>query len=96
MSDKIIETLTQRTKYLNILDQDLAKNAKLKEDEQQIIQKLEETKSTIDHLTQRPEWSSLIQVSKRLYVPAKIVHTGEYMIEAKGSPSSYRYSFFHC
>lgn len=91
MSDKILETLTQRTKYLNILDQDLTKNEKLNEEEQQKIKKLEETKSTVDHLTQRPEWSSLIQLSKRLYVPAKIKHTGEYMIETKGSPSSYRY-----
>lgn len=93
MSNKIIETLSQRMKYLNILDQDLTKNEKLKETEQQKINKLEETKTVVEYLTERPEWSSLIQLSKRVYVPGKIKHTGEYMVENKAHPSSYRYLF---
>lgn len=90
MSDKILEILTQRTKYLNILEEDLTRNEKQKENENHEVEKLEETKSTIKHLKQRPEWPTLVQLSKRLYTPGKIKHTGEYMVEAKGHPSSYR------
>lgn len=89
-----METLTQRAKYLNILDKDLETNEKLKEDEQERIQKLQETKSTLEDLSQGAEWSSLIQLSKRVYVPGKIKHTGEYMVEVKGHPSSYRYLYY--
>lgn len=96
MSENVLENLNQRIKYLDILDQDLSKNEKLKQEEQEKIKKLEETKSTVEQLIERPEFSSLIKISKKLYVPGKIVHTGEYMVENKGHPYSYRYTEVVC
>lgn len=90
MTDKILKSITFRTKYLSILTEDLKKNETQQEKEQDKINKLEEIKNTVSHLTQRPEWPTLIQLSKRVYVPGKIKHTGEYMVEIKAQPSSYR------
>lgn len=90
MSDIVL----QRMKYLNILEQDLTKNEKLKEEEQQKIKQLEETRNTVELLTEGPKWSSLIPLAKRVFVPGNIKHTGEYLVETKAHPSSYRYMCF--
>lgn len=90
MSEKVLETINQRLKYLNILDQDLVKNEKLSKEEEGRLKQLETTRGTVEHLTEQPEFASLIQICKRLYVPGKIKHTGEFVVENKANPSSYR------
>lgn len=52
--------------------------------------KYEDMIENIETLSEQPRWSSLIQVSKRVYFPGTVKHTGEYMLEMQGHPSSYQ------
>ncbi|XP_030764322.1 uncharacterized protein LOC115888682 [Sitophilus oryzae] len=89
MAESIIELLSKRTEFLNLLDQDIDKNSALTEDIQKKIESLEETKRNITELGKEPEHFALIPLCKRLFMPGQIVHTGEYLIRYDAHPYSY-------
>ncbi|XP_045467239.1 unconventional prefoldin RPB5 interactor-like [Harmonia axyridis] len=89
MNEKALKTLASRSEFKIRLEEEIGKNKEIIKNKTGEIDKISETISNIKLLGDKPEWDSLIPLGKRIYIPGKIVHTGEYFLEKKSYPYSY-------
>lgn len=59
------------------------------EEKKKVIAKYDAGIATLNNLMMRTKWISLLKLSKRVYVPGTLQHTGEYMVTVKANPVSY-------
>ncbi|KAL3270845.1 hypothetical protein HHI36_021363 [Cryptolaemus montrouzieri] len=89
MNENVLKTISDRNEFVQHLQNDLSKNEENQTEKKVQIEKLTETIKNLKFLGSQPEWDSIIPLGKRIYIPGKIIHTGEYLLEKK----SYPYSF---
>ncbi|KAK9875997.1 hypothetical protein WA026_011098 [Henosepilachna vigintioctopunctata] len=89
MNENISKTLSDRREFISLLENELAKNEISQKEKEKEIESLTETINHVKLLGTEPQWDAMIPLGKLIYIPGKIVHTGEYLLEKK----SYPYSF---
>lgn len=89
MNVDIEKTLSDRSEFKALIEEDVAKNTENLENTAKEIDKLSSAIENVKLLGEKPEWDGIIPLCKRLYIPGKIVHTGEYFLEKKSHPYSF-------
>ncbi|KAF7283513.1 hypothetical protein GWI33_000349 [Rhynchophorus ferrugineus] len=89
MNEEIEKLLSNRISFLSILNQDIDTYENIFKNINNDIISLELTKQHIQELGNQPEHSALIPLCKKLYIPGKILHTGEFLTENQAHPNNY-------
>ncbi|XP_049824810.1 uncharacterized protein LOC126265932 [Aethina tumida] len=88
--DKARKQFADRTSYLTRLNDDITSNEALLEQCTKNIAQLELNKASVNQLSEYPEHEALIPLGKNIFMPGRLIHTGEFEVRVDAEPYSYQ------